>query len=50
MDYQTVKEFSALFGLLLFMGLFIGVVIYTFRPGHKKDFEEHAQIPLNEDK
>lgn len=50
MNYETVKAFSALFGLLLFMGVFIAVVIYTFRPGSKKIHDEHAQIPLNEDK
>ena len=35
--------------LLFFVALFVGVVIYAFWPGNKKQFEEDAKIPLEKD-
>jgi len=33
---------------LLFVGVFLGILIWTFRRGSKKVYEECGQIPLNE--
>ncbi|MCD8496721.1 MAG: cbb3-type cytochrome c oxidase subunit 3 [Alphaproteobacteria bacterium] len=35
-------------GLIFFFIFFIGVVIWVFRPGSKKKYEQDAQIPLKE--
>ncbi len=37
-----------LIGLLFFFVFFCGVVIWTFRPGKKKDYQNQGNIPLNE--
>ncbi|MEP1209737.1 MAG: cbb3-type cytochrome c oxidase subunit 3 [Rhizobiaceae bacterium] len=49
MDYSTFRQFADSWGLLYLFLLFIGVIIFTFRPGSKKTAEEIAQIPLKED-
>lgn len=49
MDYETVASLTRIVGLLFFVTLFIGVVVYAFWPGNKKRFEEDAQIPLRQD-
>jgi len=40
---------SRIIGLLFFVAMFIGVVVYAFWPGNKKQFEEDAKIPLRQD-
>ena len=39
MTYDTVATFSQVASLLLFLGLFIGIVLYAFWPGLKERFE-----------
>lgn len=29
--------------------IFVGIVIWAFSPGRKKDFDEAAQLPLDEE-
>ena len=36
-------------GLFIFVGLFIGVLIFVFWPGNQKGFEEASRIPLEKD-
>ncbi len=50
MTFEEIKALSGSIGLILFVVVFVAVVIYTFRPGTKKQMDEHANIPLNEDK
>ena len=50
MDYQTVSDFSATWGLVYFIILFAGVLIYALNPKAQKHFDEAANIPLKEDK
>ena len=50
MDYQTLRTFADSWGLLFMVIVFVAVVIYTFRPGSKKEADEIAQIPLKDDK
>lgn len=40
---------AGLIGLLFFFVFFCAVVLWTFRPGAKKKYEDNANIPLNED-
>ena len=35
--------------LLWFMLLFVGIVVWAFRPSRRQAMEEHAQIPLRDD-
>ncbi len=37
-----------LIGLLFFFSFFCIVVLWTFRPGAKKTYKEHGNIPLKE--
>ena len=47
--YTYLRQFADSWGLLYMMAVFLVVVIYTFRPGSKKFYEEQAQIPLQEE-
>ena len=49
MDYNTFREFADSWGLLYLTLLFLGIVLFTFRPGSKKIADDVAQIPLRED-
>ncbi len=49
MAYQDVVAFSGIFGLIFFMVLFAGVLIYALWPGNKRKFDEAARMPLKED-
>ena len=49
MDYNTMRHMADSWGLVYLFVIFIGVVIFTFRPGSKKKAEEIAKIPLKED-
>ncbi len=49
---MTYDDFRAIFGvagLLIFIALFAGVLIYTFWPGNRKRFERARQMPLDDD-
>lgn len=37
-------------GVVFFFTFFLGVLIWVFRPGSKKEYEEIANIPLDKDK
>ena len=49
MDYNTFRELADSWGLLYLFALFVGVIIFTFKPGSKKQADEIAQIPFKED-
>lgn len=49
MDYSTLRQFADSWGLVYLFVVFIGVILFTFRPGSKLRADEHAQIPLKED-
>ena len=49
MTYEDVRSFVGVAGMLLFIGLFVGVLIYTFWPGNKKRFDHASHIPLEDD-
>lgn len=49
MTYQTVAAFTQSLSLLIFFGLFIGVVVYAIWPGNSKKFEEASRMPLESD-
>lgn len=47
--YTAMRTFADSWGLLAMVLFFIGVIVFTFRPGSKKKADEIAQIPLKED-
>ena len=49
MDYETLRIFADSWGLVYLAVVFVGVVIWAFRPGSKKHYEDAARIPLKED-
>lgn len=49
LNYQDMRTFADSWGLLYMFLIFIGVVIWTFRPGGRAINEDAAQIPFRED-
>lgn len=49
MDYNTLRHAADSWGLLYMLLIFAGVVLFAFRPGSKKAYEDVANIPLKED-
>lgn len=49
--YSLLREFADSWMLLFLFAFFIGVVIWVFRPGARKTYEDTANIPFrHEDK
>jgi cytochrome c oxidase cbb3-type subunit IV len=49
MTYESIQSMSALAGLILFVALFLGVLIFVFWPGNARGFDEASRIPLAND-
>ncbi len=49
MTYETVAAWAGTFGTILVGLFFLGVLIFIFRPGSKKTYEELARVPLHDD-
>jgi cytochrome c oxidase cbb3-type subunit 4 len=47
--YTALRHFADSWGLLAMALYFVGVVLFTMRPGAKRLAEEAASIPLKED-
>jgi cytochrome c oxidase cbb3-type subunit 4 len=47
--YSTLREFADSWGLLGLFLVFVGVVLYTFRPGSKAVHDDIAQTPFRND-
>ena len=47
--YTALRQFADSWALAAMTLFFIGVVIFTFRPGSRKAADEAARIPLKED-
>jgi len=50
MTYHFLREFADSWGLLMMVILFLGVVIFTFRPGSKELHDDIAKVPLRNEK
>jgi len=48
-DYNSFRHFADSWGLLYMLVVFVGVVLFMFRPGAKSQAETAAQIPLKDD-
>lgn len=49
MTYEEIRAFVGTWGLVYFVLLFLGVLVYALRPGAKRKFDEAARIPFKED-
>jgi cytochrome c oxidase cbb3-type subunit 4 len=49
MDYHTLREFADSWVLLAMFLFFVGVILFTFRPGSRRSAEDASKIPLKED-
>ncbi|MGI9373460.1 MAG: cbb3-type cytochrome c oxidase subunit 3 [Hyphomicrobiales bacterium] len=49
MDYETLRQFADSWGLLFLVLLFVGIIIFVFRPGASKQYEKDAKIPLRDE-
>ena len=47
--YTLLRSFADSWGLLAMTLFFIGVVIFTFRPGSRRTHADIADIPLRND-
>jgi cytochrome c oxidase cbb3-type subunit 4 len=47
--YSALRQFADSWWLLLMVLFFVGVVLWTFRPGSRKRHQEIAEIPLRDD-
>ena len=47
--YTAMRHFADSWGLLAMAVFFIGVVLFAFRPGSRKNADDAANIPLRED-
>ena len=49
MSYEEIRSTAGAYGLIYFILMFIGVLIYALWPGNRKKFDDAARIPLKED-
>ena len=47
--YKALAEFAQTWGLMYFLVIFIGTLVYAFWPSFKGRFDEYARMPLRED-
>ena len=47
MGYDSIANVSSMLGLLFFGLLFLGIVVWAFRPRNRRRFEEASRIPLD---
>jgi len=50
MSYEAISAFAQTWGLLIFVAVFAVIVAYAIWPKNKKNFDEAARIPLEDDK
>ena len=47
--YRAAAEFAQTWGLVYFVVIFLGVLLYALWPSRQQQFDEAARIPLRED-
>jgi len=47
--YDTLASFAQTWGLLMFVALFGGVLVYALWPRNQRKFDEAARTPLKDD-
>ena len=49
MNYETAAGFAQTWGLVYFVAIFAGVLVYALWPRNARKFRDASQIPLKED-
>lgn len=49
MDFASTLHFAQTGGLLYFLAIFAGVLIYALRPKARQKFDRAARMPLDEE-
>jgi len=49
MDYHALRHFADTWGLVFMSLVFIGAMIWVFRPGTARDYRKHGDIPFRHD-
>lgn len=49
MTYETASAFAQFGGMIFFIVLFTGVMVYALWPSNKDKFDRAARAPLNDD-
>lgn len=49
MTYDALREFSATFGLIFLVVMFLSVVGYALWPSNKNRFKEASKLPFDDD-
>ncbi|MGE0232759.1 MAG: cbb3-type cytochrome c oxidase subunit 3 [Flavobacteriaceae bacterium] len=49
MTYTALAHFAQTWGLLYFVLIFAGVLVYALWPANRRRFDDAAYIPLRED-
>jgi cytochrome c oxidase cbb3-type subunit 4 len=47
--YETLANFAQTWGLLYFVLIFAGVLVYALWPSNKDKFDDASHVPLRED-
>ena len=47
--YETLSSFAQTWGMILFVVLFAGAVVYALWPKNQDKFDDAARVPLNDD-
>jgi len=47
--YSLLRQLADSWVLLAMFGFFVAVILWAFRPGSSKTYDEIAQIPLRDD-
>jgi cytochrome c oxidase cbb3-type subunit 4 len=48
--YDTMRHFADSWMLLALFAIFVGVVLFVFRPGSRRKYQDLARLPLDDEK
>jgi len=48
--YDVMRQFADSWGLLFMTTVFVGVIVWAFRPGSKARYRDQADIPFKYEK
>jgi cbb3-type cytochrome oxidase subunit 3 len=49
MAFEELVSVTRVIGIVVFLGLFLGMLVWVFRPGSRRIYDAGAQIPFADD-
>jgi cbb3-type cytochrome oxidase subunit 3 len=49
MPFEDLVSVTRVIGLVVFLALFVGMLVWVFRPGSRRVYEADAQLPFVDD-